>query len=242
MRKFSRLVLVSAVGMAVAGSLALAADQTILGRVLTVKNPGDPIKRKVVGVGKEKASPNTIVGNPTLVGPTGGGILRVIANGGTPGDQTFVLPQGTSSSGKPFWVATGSTGFKYRDSKGDQGPVKSVTIKKSGSGSFLIKASLSGRNGAINVTPPNPGTSGFLTLELGQVAGERYCVQYGADSQIKNSGTKLFRAKKPLAQGCPGVGTTTTTITPTTTTSSTTTTIYGSPSRAFLTRAADLLD
>jgi hypothetical protein len=240
MRKVSRLILVSAVGMVVAGSLALAADQTILGRVLTVKNPGDPIKRKIVGVGKEKASPNTIVGNPTLAGPSGGGILRVIANGGTPGDQTFVLPQGTSSTGKPFWVATGSTGFKYRDSKGDQGPVKGVTIKRSNSGNFLIKATLTGRNGAVAVVPPNPGTSGFVTLELGQVLGERYCVQYGPESQIKNNGTKLFRAKKPTAQGCPGIGTTTTTSTPTTTT--TTTTIYGSPSRAFLAVAADLLD
>lgn len=239
MRKVSRLVLVSAVGMAVAGSLALAADQTILGRVLTVKNPGDPIKRKVVGVGKEKASPNTIVGNPTLAGPSGGGILRVIANGGTGSDQTFLLPQGTSSTGKPFWVATGSTGFKYRDSKGDQGPVKGVTIKRSNSGNFLIKATLTGRNGAVNVLPPNPGTSGYITLELGQVLGERYCVQYGPESQIKNNGTKLFRAKKPLNQGCPGAVSTTTT-TPTSTT--TTTTIYGSPSRAFLTVAADLLD
>jgi hypothetical protein len=225
--------------LAVAGSLALAADQTILGRVLTVKNPGDPIKRKIVGVGKEKASPNTIVGNPTTIGPTGGGIVRVIANGGSSSDQSFALPQGTSSSGKPFWVATGSTGYKYRDSKGDQGPVKGVTIKRSGSGNFLIKVTLSGRNGAVNVTPPNPGTSGFVTLEIGQVAGERYCVQYGPESQIKNNGTKLFRAKKPLNQGCPGAATTTTT-TPTSTT--TTTTIYGSPSRAFLSVAADLLD
>jgi hypothetical protein len=240
MRKLSRYIFIPVALLAVAGSLALAADQTILGRVLTVKNPGDPIKRKIVGVGKEKASPNTIVGNPTLAGPTGGGVLRVIANGGTPSDQSFALPQGTSSTGKPFWVATGSTGFKYRDSKGDQGPVKSVTIKRSGSGSFLIKASLSGRNGTINVTPPNPGTSGFVTLQIGQVVGERYCVQYGPESQIKNSGTKLFRAKKPLNQGCPGAPSTTTTTTPTTTT--TTTTIYGSPSRAFLTQAADLLD
>jgi hypothetical protein len=234
------VVLVSAVVLAVAGSLAYAADQTILGRVLTVKNPSDPSRRKIVGVAKEKASPNTIVGNPTTAGPTGGGVLRVIANGGTPTDQSFALPQGISSSGRPFWVATGSTGYKYRDSRGDQGPVKSITIKRSGSGNFLIKATLSGRNGAVNVTPPNPGTSGFVTLQIGQVAGERYCVQYGPESQIKNNGTKLFRAKKPLNQGCPGAVSTTTTTTPTTTT--TTTTIYGSPSRAFLTPAADLLD
>lgn len=241
MRKLSRFVLVPAAALAIAGGLALAADQTILGSKIIVKNPGDVTKRKVIGSGKEKASSNTIVGDPTQAGPAGGAILRVIALGASSSDQSFVLNQGTSSSGKPFWSASGSTGFKYRDSKGEQGPVKSVQIKKSGSGSFLIKASLSGKNGAINVVPPNPGTSGFVTLQIGVGGGERYCVQFGPESKIKNSGTKLFSAKKPTAEGCPaGGGTTTTTTTPTTTT--TTTTIYGSPSRAFLVQVADLLD
>ena len=233
MRKISRFIIGPAALLALAGSLAFAADQTILGRTLTVKNPGDPAKRKVTGVGKEKASPNTIVGNPTVSGAD----LRVIANGTTPTDQTFALPQGTSSSGKPFWTASGSTGFKYRDSLGDQGPVKSVKIKKSNSGTFSIKGLVSAKNGAVSVVPPNPGTDGFVTLSI--IGGDRYCVQYGPESQIKNKGTKLFRAKKPLAEGCPADATTTTT---TTTSSTTTTTLYGSPSRAFLTPAADLLD
>ena len=109
--------------------------------------------------------------------------------------------------------------------------------KRSAGGTFAIKALVSARNGAVNVVPPNPGTSGFMTLAIG--GGDRYCVQYGPESQIKNKGTKLFRAKKPLAEGCPADATTTTT---TTTSSTTTTTLYGSPSRAFLTPAADLLD
>ncbi len=248
MRKLSRFVLAPAALLAIAGSLALAADQTILGRALTVKNPSDATKRKLVGIAKEKGSPNVIVGNPTVSGSAGGAILRFVALGASSSDQSFVLPQGTSSSGKPFWTAVGSTGFKYRDSRGEQGPVKLAFIKRTPSANFLIKAQVSGRNGPVNVVPPNPGTSGFMTLKIGTgTSGERYCVQYGTESQITNKGTKLFRAKKPLAQGCPGGGpptTTTTTLVTTTTTSSTTTTtlMYGSPSRAFLALPGDLLD
>ena len=128
--------------------IAVAADQTILGKSITVKQkPGDATSRKVTGSGKEKNSPNTIVGNPTvgggtltignplLPGPAGGGVLQVFANGGTPTSQTFNLPQGTSSGGNLFWLQT-NTGWKYRDANGDQGPVKYVLIKRSPSGSF----------------------------------------------------------------------------------------------------------
>jgi hypothetical protein len=55
------------------GSMIHAADQTILGKRLLVKDPKpglDPTKRKIVAEGKEKASPDGIVGDPTLVGAT----------------------------------------------------------------------------------------------------------------------------------------------------------------------------
>ena len=51
-------------------TIASAADQTILGSQLLVKNPSTPEKRTVVGKAKESASPNTIVGDPTLNGAT----------------------------------------------------------------------------------------------------------------------------------------------------------------------------
>jgi hypothetical protein len=96
-----------ALGVGAVGLLAGAAytgDQTILGKSITVKNKsGDPAKRKVKGNAKEKSSPNTLVGNPTLAGGAGGAILTILANGGTPSVQSFVLNQGTSSTGKPFW-------------------------------------------------------------------------------------------------------------------------------------------
>jgi hypothetical protein len=44
---------------------------------------------------------------------------------GTPSMQTFPLPAGTSApTGKPFWSGDVVKGFKYKDSKGENGPVK----------------------------------------------------------------------------------------------------------------------
>jgi hypothetical protein len=224
--------------------LAGAADQTILGRSLLVKDPGSPDRRKITSNAKESASPDTIVGDPTLSG--GGGVLTVIANGANPTSQIFNLPQGIDLSGKSFWTTNGVGGFKYRDRKGDQGPVRSVSMRKTAGGNFMIKAVIRAQNGPVNVVPPNPGSDGFVTLQI--TGGDRYCMQYGADGKVINKGTKLFKVRRPKLQGCPGGGQTTTTtsstgpITSTTTSSTTTTTMYSSPSRAFLDAPIDLLD
>ncbi len=218
-----------------AGS-AGAADQTILGRSLTVKNPGAADKRKVTSTAKEAASPNTIVGDPTLSGSAGGAILTVIANGASPSTQSFTLPQGMTIAGKDFWQASGASGFKYKDGKGEQGPVRTVIIRKTPSGVFNIKVVIKGKNGPVNVLPPNPGTDGFVTLQLG--SGDRYCVQFGADGQVSNKSGELFKVRRPVFEGCPGGASTTTT----TTSSTTSTTMYSSPSRAFLDVPIDLLD
>jgi len=260
MRSFSKFLAIAA-ALGCAASLAFAVDQTILGKSLTVKQkPGDATSRKITGVGSEKGSPNTLVGDPTLSGSSGGAILDVFANGANSTSQRFVLPQGNSSTGKQFWNASGN-GFKYKDPKGDQGPVKTVSIKASPSGKFIIKAKIAGKNGPVNVVPPNPGSTGCVALKLGQSApaGDRYSIDFGMTSTIKNSGDRLFKAKKPTTEAtCPATvptttsSTSSTSVTPTTTTSSstgvvpttttTTTTLYGSPSRAFLAASADLLD
>ena len=43
--------------------------------------------------------------------------------------------------------------------------MKTVIIKKNLSGVFTIKVVVRGKNGPINVVPPDPGTDGFVTLE-----------------------------------------------------------------------------
>src|SRR5690606_17696864 len=108
--------------LAVVGGQAGAADQILLGRTFQVKDGAPGVvatKRKVVGLAKEKASPNTIVGDPSI----GGATLEVVADGASPSSQAFFLPQGTSATGKPYWKATGS-GFVYKDPLSEQGAVK----------------------------------------------------------------------------------------------------------------------
>ena len=219
--------------MLLAGS-ALAADQTILGKILVIKDPspgGDPAKRSTVAVGKETDSPNTIVGDPTTIGTT----LILIANGTHPSIQVFLLPQGLDANGEPFWRAT-KKGFKYRDAKGEQGPVKVVIFEKAATLTFIIKAVVLGKLGPLDVLPPNAGTDGFVVLDI--AGGDRYCIQFGADGIVENHAAQLFKVKSVDAQGCPTILSTTTTstsiTTPTTTSSTTTTTLIGSPSGGFL--------
>jgi hypothetical protein len=188
-------------GLGLVGGWAVASDQTVLGKSFIVKNPSSADKRKVTSSAKELNSANTITGDPTLSGSAGGAILTIIANGASPSTQTFNLPQGTSVSGKFFWKASGTSGFKYKDGKGEQGPVKTVIIKKNLSGVFTIKAVIRGKNGALNVVPPDPGTDGFVTLKIGG-GGDRYCLQF-ADGQVKNVDASLFKVRRPTTEGCP---------------------------------------
>src|SRR5262245_39093933 len=125
-----------------------------------------PAKRSVKGSGKETGSSDTLVGDPTLAGTAGGAFLDLIANGTHPTSQRFQLDQGIADNGQPFWSKIGTTGFRYKDAKGKQGPVKSVLIKRSPSGAFSIKVKLTGKNGAINVVPPDSGTDGCMALDL----------------------------------------------------------------------------
>jgi hypothetical protein len=217
-----------------------AADQTILGNKLIAKNPSTPDKRKVIASGKEKGSPNTIVGNPTTLG----GFLVVGLFGTSPSSQPFPLPQGTGSTGKAFWSALGTIGYKYSDPRGDNGPIKRVLIKKAPSGVFLIKAIGIGKNGTILTVPPNPGTSGCVALGIND-SGETYSIAF-TTGLVKNKGAALFSVKKPTAQGScisgPPTTTTSSLVTTTSTSSTTSTTLYGSPSRAFLGALGSLLE
>jgi hypothetical protein len=258
MNRRARAIALSAGAVGLLAGPAHPADQTILGKSFSVKaKPGDARKTKVDGSASEKRSDNTLVGDPTGGGSAGGAILTVFANGGTPSMQTFVLDQGTSSKGKPFWSGSAAKGFSYKDPQGEQGPVTSVSIKTSPSGTFSINASIAGKNGPVSIVPPDPGTDACFALQLGVdgTSGDRYDVPFGPGSKLTNKDATLFKAMKPPAEGvCPFGPTTTTTAAPTTTTSSTstttaaptttttttstTTTTMASPSGAFLDDAA----
>src|SRR4030095_5105402 len=122
--------------------LSLAADQAILGSKFLVKNPGPPAARRIVVRAKEVGSSDTIVGNPVATGAT----LTISAYGGSSSNQTFTLPAGASpTTGKPFWTGDAVKGFEYKDSKGENGPVKVVQIKKSKSAAFTTTGGVAGK-------------------------------------------------------------------------------------------------
>src|SRR5262249_5839794 len=151
---------------------AFGADQWILGKQLRIQAPGSPESRRVAGDAREYGSSNTVVGDPTVAGAT----LAIRADGDDPTQQTLPLPQGADPSGRRFWTGSSITGFKYKDSKGAQGPVGSVQIRETTAGLFLMKVKASARHAALSIVPPDLGTGGCMLLELGD--GDSYSVAF----------------------------------------------------------------
>jgi len=170
-----------------------AADQTILGNKMIVKDPSLPEKRKVIFSAKAKQSPNTLVGDPVANGAT----LTIRMTGGAPDGVTYSLPTGTSMAGKPFWSGDAIKGFKYKDAQGENGPVTKAQIAAK-NGTFKIKGQLSGKVGTVTVQPPNPGADGCVLLQL--TGGDSYSVNF-ASGIASNKGATLFKISKPTSEG-----------------------------------------
>lgn len=191
---------VAAAALLLCAAPAPAADQTVLGRLFLVKDPApdsapDITKRRNKVIAKEYPSTNTIVGDPTVSGAS----LRLIANGGTSGDHTYVLASAR-------WTGVPGVAFKYKDD-GTYGPIRKVLIV-SKNDKFYIKALLDGRIGFLALEPPNPGTDAAATLTIN--GGDTYCMMFGgaAGGTVINSPPgnpfKLFAIRNPTAEnGCP---------------------------------------
>ncbi len=189
-----RRLLYAAVVSFVLTPSAHAAEQTILGKQLQVKNPGVAAKRKVAIKAKEAGSSNTIVGDPTLDGAQ----LTVEVVGTSTRRATYNLPTGLDAKGKPFWKGDAIKGFKYKDKAGLNGPVKIVQIKKNNKGVFQIKAAVDGKLGSVTLLPPNSGTRACALLTIN--GGDSYSVRF-ADGDVLNKGEKLFKVKNPQDEG-----------------------------------------
>ena len=170
--------------------IAHAADQAILGSKFLVKNPGSPAARRIVVRAKETDSGDTIVGNPV----TGGATLTISAYGGSSSSQTLKLPAVSPTTGKAFWSGDAVKGFKYKDSKGENGPVKVVQVKKSKHASFTIKIVVDAKLGAVSVVPPNAGSGACALFEIG--GGDSYSVRF-ADGVNDNKAATQFKVTKP---------------------------------------------
>src|SRR5688572_28480161 len=83
---------------------ARAADQTVQGRALIVKNPGTAAQRSITVKAKEPGSDDSLVGDPVADGAT----LTITVNGGTPSIGTFALPAA-------LWSGDVAHGYTYTD-------------------------------------------------------------------------------------------------------------------------------
>jgi hypothetical protein len=188
-------------------ALVSAADQTVLGKQLNVTAGTTPAKRKISVSAKEIGTDNSVVGTPLA----SGGTLTITTHGGTPAVETYTLPIGTSAiNGKPFWSGDAVKGFKYRDAKMENGPVKTAAIKKSSRGVFTLSANVDSKLHPVSVVPPNPGTDGCALLVLG--GGDSYSVAFTTGT-VTNKTFKQFKVKAPTVQATCVTTTTTTTTT-----------------------------
>ncbi len=155
---YARLVAASLLLLATV-STSMAAGHPILGRRIIVKDPtGDPERRTVIILAKERPTDVGTLSDPTISGAQ----LEVALSGGTSSNASYYLPAGG-------WESTGY-GYRYTDS------VRRVFLKKSASGLVQVKAVLDGAVG-FPLAPPNPGTEAQVVLEV--YGGDRYCTGFG---------------------------------------------------------------
>ncbi|MEW6270673.1 MAG: hypothetical protein AB1689_15430 [Thermodesulfobacteriota bacterium] len=173
--------------------------QPIRGKSFVVSNPKleDPSKRRITVLASEPGSAVTL-DLDTLV--ANGATLTVTAAGPEVHSQTFTLPGP--------WKRVGTTGARYTDKTGANGPVKLAEVGRSASGIVKLKVTIVARptpEGApqVRVVPPDPGTHGEVVLQVS--GGDAYCVGFGgaAGGAVVNKGSLLFKVTNPTAAVCP---------------------------------------
>ena len=163
-----------------------AADHPVLGSRLVVKNPGAPEQRRISVKAREAGSDDAIVGDPVA----NGAMLTIQINHGTSDRQTYNLPAGS-------WSGDATTGFKYNDPTGADGPVAAATMKKT-NGVFQIKVAIAGKLGTVSVVPPNPGFDACVLLAL--TGGDSYSINFVSGTRTNKAAT-LFKVSKPTQEG-----------------------------------------
>ena len=172
-------------------TLAPPSAQTVLGKRLVVRNPSLPDQRRIVGLGKERNTDNAILGNPVANGAS----LQIIANGTSSSTQIFSLPAGG-------WRRNGPGGFRYSNSFSG-GAVRSASIRRTPNGVLIMRVVAAGRQGAVDVLPPNLGTDGGFILTVNGIY--RYCVGFGgaAGGIERADNAAVWSVKNATAQVCP---------------------------------------
>jgi hypothetical protein len=166
-------------------------SQTVRGKRFVLRDAGTPDQRKVVGRAKELGSDNVLVGNPVA----NGAALQVVANGASSSSQIFSLP-------KEGWRGSAARGFRYSN-RTPGGAVRSVSIRRTSIGVFLIKVVVTGRDGAVSVVPPDPGVDGGFILTFDGI--HRYWVGFGglAGGVEGPDNATGWSVRNPSGQTCP---------------------------------------
>ena len=185
-------------------SRSSSAGQLVPTRTLLVKNPQIGPRRLLWKV-REAASAAVILGDPTTDGAT----LHVVLTPG--GDQCFTMPSSN-------WTTRGALGFRYRDATLENGLVKSAEIKKSPSGTFVLKAVVVDSV----ILPGGPTTSYATNFTLG--TGDEYCGGTAGAVPNPNNSTTFKVTNDAAPAACVLSCTPTTTSTSTSSSSSTSST------------------
>jgi hypothetical protein len=151
--------------------------------VLSVKNPSGPESRRVTykAVAPRDAG-LTLFGNPL----SGGATFKVKLDAVT---QCFSMP----AAG---WSRFGPT-FRYRDPGGVYGPIKVAQWRQTGNGAFVNKVVITGKNGQVDIVPPDPGVQGDTNFHV-VVGNADYCASTAGGTINPNDG-ETFKAKKAPA-------------------------------------------
>lgn len=195
------IAIASALFLAATAVSAGAADFSLLGRRMVVREPG----------GGESARRVVIVGRGGPIGPvlasleSGSVYLRVFVQGDTLQSQFFAL--------EGFELVAVPGGLRFTGPGRWGNPVEELLVEDDGAGASRIRAVLRGDIGivALALTPPDPGTSGGLMLLTGVNAFsatyvDSVCVVLGgaAGGTIVDDSPTRWRLKGATAQGtCP---------------------------------------
>lgn len=149
---------------------ALSTDaraEPILGRKLTIRDPGTgEDRRSVVIVARETSTDVGTLGDPTV----GGATIQILADGAISTAASYTL----DATG---WTAV-ANGYRYvGPTSGD--PVRRVLLRRTTSGVALLKVVMRGNTGtqSLDLRPPAPGDEARVVLDV--TGGDRHCVTFG---------------------------------------------------------------
>jgi hypothetical protein len=98
------------------------------------------------------------------------------------------------------WSRFGRT-FRYTDRDGVHGPVKLAQWRQTGNGAFANKVVIVGKNGQVDVVPPNPGVQADTNFHV--VVGKRGLLRSTAGGTINRTTPRPSRrGRAPAPASC----------------------------------------